>query len=91
MIALDVYRPGEWHDFFIIVGGRAAGGPEDRPRLRTRPARGEAVRFARDAAARDDVPPAGIGFRFSRAGSRSSRYVRVTSTITRGSQAVTAR
>ena len=24
VIALDVYRPGEWHDFFIIVGGRAA-------------------------------------------------------------------
>jgi hypothetical protein len=24
VVALDVYRPGEWHNFFIMVGGGAA-------------------------------------------------------------------
>ena len=24
MIALDAYRPDEWHDFFVMVGGGAA-------------------------------------------------------------------
>ena len=24
MIAIDVYRPEQWHDFFIMVGGGAA-------------------------------------------------------------------
>ena len=24
MVALDVYRPEQWHDFFITVGGGAA-------------------------------------------------------------------
>jgi len=24
MFAVDTYRPGEWHDFFTMVGGSAA-------------------------------------------------------------------